>query len=85
MKIRLIIAQYKERYPGEYMPNVVDAWDEYVLEDNWEGYQESLAKHKAREDSDYEAVRELIVTVPDEAILKLFKDDVPVVAAKVQP
>jgi hypothetical protein len=84
MQIRLIIAQYKQSYPGEYMPNVVDAWDEYVLEDNWQGYEEALAKHKAGEGTDYEpnGVKELIVTVPDDVITGLF--DIPVVEAQVR-
>lgn len=68
MRIRLIVAQYKEMYEGELMPNIVDAWDEYALEDNGVGYDEALAKHKAREGADYEWVRELDVTVPDDVI-----------------
>jgi hypothetical protein len=68
MRIRLIVAQYKCHYPGEFMPNVVDAWDEYVLEDNDRGYQEALAKHEAMVPNGYEWVRELDVTVPDDVI-----------------
>jgi hypothetical protein len=74
MRINLIIAQYAQSYDGQYMPNVIDAWDEFTLEDNQEGYNEALAKAQQRVlDGDYEAVRELAVIVPDEAVTGLFK------------
>jgi hypothetical protein len=72
--VRLIIAQYKQSYPHELMPNVVDAWDEYTMDSNPEGYQEALDKHRAKEGDDYEygGVRELIVELPQSAVTKLF-------------
>lgn len=72
--IHLIVAQYKQSRPGEFMPTVVDAWDEYTFEINEEGYQESLAKHRAKEGTDYETmgVRELQVVLPQSAITNLF-------------
>lgn len=74
MKIRMIVAQYPERYAGEYMPNIVDAWDEYVMDDNPEGFNDALKKHEALVASgDYEAVRVLDVEVPDSAVLGLFQ------------
>lgn len=72
MEIRLIIAQYPQQYDGQYMPNVVDAWDEYAMDGNEEGYAEALAKHQAKLGIDYEAVRELTVTVPDQVVTDLF-------------
>lgn len=81
MEIRLIIAQYRNRYPGEHAPNVVDAWDEYTLMDNWEGYNEALRKHQEMVPSEYEAVRELTITVPDIAVDSLF--EIPIVDAEV--
>lgn len=83
MNIRLIIAQYPQSYPGQLMPSVVDAWDEFALEDNWAGYKEALAKHKAGVPRDYTAVRELVVHVPDEAVTSLFEDNTPVVEGTV--
>ena len=50
MRIHLIVAQYPQQYDGQYMPNVVDAWDEFVLEDNYEGFVDSLNEHKKRAD-----------------------------------
>jgi hypothetical protein len=75
IKLHLIVAQYKQAYGGQYMPNVVDCWDEYALEDNYEGYQEALTRHHAKEGTDYEimGVRELTVEIPESAITGLFK------------
>lgn len=74
MRIKIIIAQYPQSYPGQYMPNVVDAWDEFTLEDNWEGFETSLKKHEALAlDGTYEGVRVLDVIVPDASVLALFQ------------
>lgn len=55
------------------MPWVVgDAWDEYSIEANSEGYVR--AREKAIKDYD---AREIIVSIPKEAVLDLF--DAPVV------
>lgn len=69
--VTLVIAQYTQRYAGEYAPNVVDAWDEYVIADNNEGFNESLAKHEARVGKDYEWVRTLVVTIPQDVVFSL--------------
>jgi hypothetical protein len=84
MEIRLIIGQYPQRYPGQYMPNVLDAWDEYTLEDNWEGYEEKLNQYKSWvEKGELEGVREMVIRVPTDTVLALF-DPPPVVEADVE-
>lgn len=70
-RIRLIVVQYAQHYEGQLMPNVVDAWDEYSLEENGEGYEKSLAAQQARVGTDYEWVRELDVTVPANVVENL--------------
>lgn len=77
MRVRLIFGQYQQRYDGELMPNVLDAWDEYVLDDNPIGYQEALAKFEAMVPSELEWVRELDIHVPDAAITALAVPSVP--------
>ena len=72
MKVRCIIAQRKCRYPGQYAPELLDAWSEYVFEDNPEGYAERLDEEQKRVGTEYEAVRELDIVVPDTAIDALF-------------
>ena len=84
MEIRLIIVQYKQRYEGELMPNVVDAWDEYAMDENWSGYKDSLDKHQDMVGDEYEGVREITMIVPDEVITDLFKKPEPVVLRKVE-
>ena len=71
MIVRLIFAQYKQGYPGELCPNVVDAWDEYALDENYSGFEESLKKHEALVGEEYEWVKCLNVRVPDDAIYAL--------------
>jgi hypothetical protein len=74
MIVKLIVGQYPQDYAGQYMPNVLDAWDEFVLEDNYEGFEQSLAKHeKMVQDGDLEAVRVLNIFIPDNALTKLFE------------
>ena len=82
MRINLIVGQYPQQYDGQYMPNVLDAWDEYTMEDNYQGFLEAVGKYEGWvAKGDLEAVRVLAVNVPDEAVLDLFK--VPVVDAVV--
>jgi hypothetical protein len=73
MEIRLIIGQYTQRYPGEYMPNVMAAWD---------GYEADVKKYQALVDKgELEAIREMVIRVPDETVLGLF--ETPEVEAEV--
>lgn len=71
MDIHLIIAQYKGCPLPNFMPNVIDAWDEFTLEDNWSGFAEAVEKAEASDN--YEKVRTLIVNIPDDAVVNLFK------------
>jgi hypothetical protein len=82
MEIRLIIGQYTQRYPGEYMPNVMAAWDEYAYDENWDGYEADVKKYQALVDKgELEAIREMVIRVPDETVLGLF--ETPEVEAEV--
>lgn len=72
MRLHMIVAQYKESYPGELMPNVVDVWDEFVMDDNPDGYRKELKRHEALVGTEYSGVRELVVTLPDEVVTDLF-------------
>ena len=71
MKFHMIIGKREDLYEGENAPELLDAWDEYSVAENHEGYTEKL---RSLEDSDgFEAVRVLIVKVPDEAVDKIFE------------
>lgn len=58
------------RIRGEEAPELVTAWDEYTVESNPEGYREEFEKAKGTEA--YEAVREIVVTVSEKAVLAAF-------------
>jgi hypothetical protein len=73
MKIQLIIGQNAQTYPGEYMPNVVDAWDEYACDGNWEGYQDALKRQQKNFGA--ENVREIMIEIPDRELTGLW--DIP--------
>lgn len=73
MDIHLIIAQYRGCSIPQYMPNVIEAWDEYMLDDNYEGWKAALDAAQAKVGDDYEAVRVMIVEVPDQAVVNLFE------------
>jgi hypothetical protein len=72
MRITLIIGQYKQNYPGQLMPNVLDAWDEFAMDENNEGFQESLKKFEGWVPKELDAVRTLDVIIPDDVVLDLF-------------
>ena len=75
MKINLIIVEGG----AKEMPFVVDAWDEYSMEENDTGFDEALKEAQATHVD--RAVRVLTVEVPDDVVNNLFK--VPVVKATI--
>ena len=69
MKIHLIIGQRKERYLGEYAPEVLDAMDEYGNDENsGEWIDGKMKEHKA--DESFEAVEVVTVEVPISKIME---------------
>lgn len=83
MEIRLIVGQYKQGYPGELMPNVLAAWDEYVLEDNYEGFDRELTGYREQVGTDFESVAVVRIDVPDHSIAKALMPPVIKVLATV--
>lgn len=59
-------------------PWVVDAWDEFSIEENFEGYQEALEKAK----KDHDEVRVQRVSVPIRTVDSLF---LPTEVLKIEP
>jgi hypothetical protein len=51
-------------YSPEDAPEMIEAWDEYSADDNYEGYRESFEKAKASIGSDLAQWREITLTVP---------------------
>lgn len=73
MLIRCIIVQRKSRYIGEFEPELWDAWSEYVLEDNPDGYAEKLGEAHKLLGTELTQVRELEVIIPEGSITELFR------------
>lgn len=65
--VHLLLVQWPQRYPGEISPEVVDAVDEYVLEDNDEAWTQMVDKARQRFGDEVTFGR-LIVTVYRSAI-----------------
>lgn len=72
MQVRLLFGQRKEQYPGEYAPELMEAWDEYTLDDNWEGWEEAKAAAIASWGDDLVAAREIVINIADDAIDSVF-------------
>lgn len=67
MKIHLFV----EKFPDQEA-TVVGAWDEYMADENYEGFEEELAKHQKESKEQGGEVRLLDVEIPDDALAKVF-------------
>jgi hypothetical protein len=77
MKIHTIWGQ---RIDDGSIPELIDSWDEYTIEENEDGYHDAVSAAKARKE--FIEVRVVILNVPSKAVLDTFK--VPAVDAKVE-
>lgn len=74
MKALVILGQYHVQYEGQLMPNVLGVWDEFILEDNYAGYEEELAKfNEWVKKGDLAAVAVIEIELPDKAVLDAFQ------------
>jgi hypothetical protein len=90
MKVNLLIMHYKEKYDGQYMPNVVLACDEFIMDENPSWWSENVAKEKAKVGNEAAAWAEIVVEVDSEAMLDALYPSrktlaAPVVAATRHP
>lgn len=67
MKIYCIFVKYK----GEDDISIADAWDEFNVDDNEDGYREAVDKQKKKRD--VVEVREIAITVDEAKIRKAFE------------
>jgi len=58
---------WKPPYSPDEMPELFDAWDEWTIDANHEGYKDKLLAAGPR-------ARVLIVNIPERAALDLFRD-----------
>jgi hypothetical protein len=79
--VRCIIVQRTSRYPGEYAPELWDAWSEYRSGYLRGRYDESLAQAHLLVATEFDAVRELDVVISEGVIADLFR--VPTTVANI--
>jgi hypothetical protein len=73
MQVRILLGQRKVSYPGEYAPEVMTAWDEYCLADNWGGWEFEKANRIAEWGDDIDSSVEIVVELDDDDIDKAFE------------
>lgn len=73
MQVRILLGQRKVSYPGEYAPEVMTAWDEYCLEDNWDGWEADKAARIDEWGVDLDECVEVVVELNDDDIDKAFE------------
>lgn len=73
MQIRTLWGQRVNSYPGETLPELMVAWGEHDLEDNFAGYVEAKNTEIAAWGTDLVEHHELLIEVDDDDIMNLFK------------
>lgn len=84
MKMTLLVLHRKERYEGEYLPEVISVVDEITLEENPDWWPQEVAQQKATiDDSTIAAWAEIEIEVPTEDIMKALYPRTKTISAKV--
>jgi hypothetical protein len=84
MQIRTLWGQRANSYPGETLPELMVAWGEYEVEDNFDGYVDAKNAEIKAWGTDLVEHHELFIEVDDDDIERLFT--IPAVrAASVTP
>lgn len=83
MKLHILFGQRKQRYDGEYGPEVLDCWDEYSINENPDGYETAMAGAMAAQASEMSAMRVIVVEVDGDKIERLLNRE-PVVKGEVK-
>jgi len=66
--------------PDSEIPELLDSWDEYTIEENESGYAEAVKKAGTR--TEFSAIRIVILNVPTKAVLAAFA--APVIDAEAE-
>lgn len=64
-RLKVLMTQLKQRYDGEYAPNVEAIWDEVEIDQNPDGWNDKVKKAYALIGSEYENVAVITVDVDD--------------------
>lgn len=84
MKIYAIFGQRTCDYPDEYAPELLEAWDEYAVEENPQGWDEKLDHWLSQQGpgKPFDKVEVFHLDVDEEIIYKVLRST-PVVGARV--
>ena len=82
MKLHILFGQRKQNYEGEYAPEALLVWDEYAVDESSEAYAAELAKTREKYGPEMSAMKVILVSVNQDAIVKLLNED-PVLPGKV--
>ena len=67
MNIRTMWGQRLVSHPGEFGPELMVAWDEYCVDENWDGWNEACQAETKAWGSDLIERRFIDIYVPDSA------------------
>jgi hypothetical protein len=82
MNILVLFGQRRERYEGEYAPEVMLAWDEATVEENPDGFDKAVDDARREAGDDMASTRIVRVTVDGDRIRRLLVGT-PTVAGEV--
>ncbi len=82
MKLYVLMAQRKERYPGEYAPEALDVIDEWADDDNPDYMARKL--EEAKESRVYENVVVVTLKVNGAQIMEMLRPTMPPLNAEIQ-
>jgi hypothetical protein len=74
MKLHILFGQRKQRHSGEFAPEVLDCWDEYSIDENHDGFIESIKNKKEIYGPSMENMRVIEVDVDSDIIYKLLNE-----------
>jgi hypothetical protein len=84
MKLHILFGQRKQRYEGEYAPEVLTCWDEYAVEENPGGYEEDLAKQREKYGPEMTAMKVFVVKINGDEVVRRLNQD-PVLKGEIEP
>lgn len=72
MDIKMLWGQRKCLYAGQYFPELLETFDEYAEEENPDYMDEKYKEYF--ESNEFDDLRFAEISIPDEVVLKLFKN-----------
>lgn len=74
MNLHILFGQRKQSYAGEHAPEPLLCWSEYEIEENPEGFDQEVLEKTKKAESDFSAVRLIVVEVDQDKIARLLNE-----------